>query len=330
MYIVHQSTIKCWRKCRRLYHYRYVERIEKRKPPAPLMRGTVVHEMIEAHANGTDVWAPVEAFKKRYAKLFAEEREHYGDLVGEIERLMSGYFEWYKKDPLVPFSLVKGGPKAEHKFSVNLTPSIILEGKVDLAAHDRMKRKWLTDHKTHKQLPQGDIKYSDIQSALYCWALECEYPKLKFDGVAWNYIRWKAPVIPDLLKDGSMSRRKNIDTTWAVYRQAVKDAGLDPKDYADMKQELDGKEGDFYVRSYLPVNRTITENLLEEARVTAREMKRKGGRDKTRTIEKHCSWCEFYNLCQAELRGLDADFIRKHDYKEKVDEEQVSTVDSEE
>jgi hypothetical protein len=320
-FVVHQSTIKCWRRCKRQYYYKYVLRLVKRRTGAPLIRGTIVHSMIEAQAEGRDPWQTLAQAEKDMGKLFAEEREYYGDIIGDIRLLMEGYFDWYKKDPLTPIPLHPGkkAKKTEHEFEVDLTPSIRLKGKIDMLAEDRRGHQWLMDHKTHKQLPSGDLKYSDIQSALYIFAVRI-VSKVRPIGVAWNYIRWKRPTKPEVLKNGQMSRR-DIDTTWAVYEQALIEAGLKPKDYQDMREKLDGKESEFYARHYLPVNDTLLNKLVEEAQVTAREIKRKGGHDTTRTIDRHCDWCDYYSICQAQLRGLDDAFIRKHDFKEAVDEE---------
>jgi len=325
-FITHQSHIKCWRSCRRRYWYQYILCLTKRKPPSPLLRGTTIHAMIEERIEGRDPQKPLDALRKEYGKLFLEEREEYGDLPGDIATVMENYFEWYDKDPLFPMPLKKGGPKSEHKFQVNLTPSIILEGRVDMFATDKRKKVWLVDHKTVKNMPKGDLRYSDLQSCLYAWAFR---DRLKFYGMCWNYLKFKVPRIPEPLKNGSLSKAKNIDTTWKTYLQAILDNGLDPDDYKDMEEILEGKEEDFFKRNYMPLSPVIIENIVEEAQITAREMKRKGGKDKTRTIDRHCEWCQYYNLCQAELRGLDADFIRAHDYKEKIHENKVGDEEDE-
>jgi hypothetical protein len=40
-----------------------------------------------------------------------------------------------------------------------------------------------------------------------------------------------------------------------------------------------------------------------------------------RNMTRDCSWCSYYNLCQAELRGLDSEFVKKTQYivEEKED-----------
>lgn len=309
---VHQSSIKCYRTCRQMYHYRYHESLQRKRRPNPLVRGTIVHRMVELAQHSQDPFIALKEAEKKYGRLFAEEKEEYGDLIGDIRRLMSGYFTWYEHDPLKPIK-VKGKLAVELPFLVPLAPGIVLGGKIDRVAASRDKRRWLEDTKSHKTLPEGDMNYSDIQTALYQWALEKAHG-IAIDGIAWNYIRYKPPAIPEKLASGELTRR-NIDTTWSVYLAEIKHQKLDPSDYEDMRDKLKGKEGTFFVRSYLPTNPKIIANIVEEATITAVEMKQ--GLSPVRTIGRHCDWCEYRGLCQAELRGLDAAAVRRLDYETK-------------
>lgn len=316
---VSQSKIGTFLACRKKFEYRHVQHLKRRLPPNPLVRGRIVHAMIEEQCNGKDPWKAWTAAQKEYGKLFRQEREEYGDIPREIEMLMAGYFDWYKRDPLQYYEV--DGRYAEHYFQVPLVDGIILEGTMDSLAHTRDKRFWLVEHKSHKQIPKGDIKYQDIQSVIYTHVMPLVgLPKP--DGVLWNYIRMKTPTVPHLLKakkdqKAEMSKAK-IDTTWTVYEAALLDAKLDPKKYADMKKQLEGKEGDFYIRQPLPVNKIIQANVLEEVKAAALEMREQLESDKpgVRTIDNQCGWCEFYELCSAELRGLDSSIIRKQRYIE--------------
>ena len=79
------------------------------------------------------------------------------------------------------------------------------------------------------------------------------------------------------------------------------------------------------MRQYLPLNDTILKNVYEDAVTTAnqiREFMNKPKEEFDRNLTRDCSWCEYYPLCQAELRGLDSDFMRKVDYKKKEKGEQ--------
>lgn len=315
-FVVHQSTIKCYLECRQKHHYRYVEGIQRRRRPAPLVRGTIIHRMVELQSALKDPFKALKEAEKEYGKMFREEQEEYGDIIGDIRRLMTCYFDWYKRDPLTPLKVK--GRMAEHPFTIELCKGIALKGKIDRFVGRRDKMTCLEDTKSHKQLPEGDINYSDIQTMLYAHASPIALG-IKPDAIAWNYIRWKPPAIPELLKGGELTKRKNIDTMWSVYLQTIKDNKLDPADYADMERELAGRETTFFKRSYVPVHKVVVKNVLDQSIQIAQEMKE--GRKPVRTIGRHCDWCEYRNLCQAEFRGLDAKEIRKRDYERKeIDE----------
>lgn len=322
-FVVRQSSIKSFRDCRRAYFYKQVERIEPKKPRKPLIRGTIIHAMIENFINGEDPWAAYRHYEKLHGKLFREERESYGTLLEDIQLLMDQYFKWFKSDPLTYLKHPQTGKRAEHKFRVQIAPGITQTGTIDSVAKSKDGRVWLVEHKSVSQLPTDLFRYSDIQSVTYTEVLEkLGFPKP--DGVCWNYIRAKPPTVPELLKSGELSKR-NIDTTWDVYAAAIKRHKLDPRDYEDMRKQLQGKEKDFFVRVYLPVKPVIVKNVMREVVATSKEMRRLHFHEEelVRNITRNCSWCQFFNLCQAELRELDASFIRKADFrpiKENEDE----------
>lgn len=315
VFSVSQSKLKAWRQCHYKYYLKHVRKLQRKKRPRPLIRGTIMHDMQEAKIEGLDPWKVFESAMKKNRKMFKEEIEEFGNLPEEIKALMEGYWKYYKPEPLK--YIKHGGKKSEWPFEVELpgTSGIILKGRLDSAARTKDKRVWLVEHKCHKTLPTNEFKFTDIQSVLYAWAMPI-FGLPEPDGVCWDYTRAKAPTIPNVLKSGELSRSEKIDTTWTVYLQAIKDNDLKPKDYADMKAVLEGKEEDFYKRVFLPLSKAVTENMLEETVTTAKEIRRRAGKDNTRTIAQHCGWCEFSDGCRAEFTGLDADYIWKHNFEE--------------
>lgn len=308
---VSNSRAKLWRKCHRAHHYRYVEKLERKKVALPLVRGKALHEMIENRINGKD-WMPVlEKYKKEYQKLFREEREEYGDLPGELYRLMRGYEKTYQSEKLKYLRV--GKKRAEFEFEVPLIDGVIFVGLIDTVAEDKNGRIWLMEHKTHKTFPTETQRFNDLQTTLYTWVMpQIGFPKP--DGVLWDYIRTKAPTIPEPLKKGGLSK-KQIDTDYDTYYDAIIQNGLDPEDYEDILERLEGQEEKFYKRIFLPAPKPIVKTVMEDFVQTCQEIKILGEVSKARNITKDCSWCSYFSLCQAEMRGLDSDFIRKTEYK---------------
>lgn len=310
---ISQSKLKNWRQCRKAYYYKYVMRLTKKFKPMPFLRGDIVHQMLEAHYKGKDPWPVYRGLIKENEKPLRIHREEYGNLEHDLKVLMKGYFSFYKKETLKPLVV-------EHEFRLPLTKGIFLNGKIDLIAIDQRLR-WMAEHKCHNKIPNGSIvPYGNLQSNLYLWAYNKENPKKPLHGVMWNYLLGKPLPVPQLLKNGTMSRKKT-NTTWPVYRQALIDNGLDPEDYFDVRDELKGNELSVYQRHYIPVDKSMVDTLVEESKVTALEIQKLAGKDQTRNLGRHCDYCEFKNLCLTQLKGLDVNYILKHDFKERKKDE---------
>ena len=295
------SRIKSWKRCRKQHHYKYVERLEaKRKPPA-LLRGKLLGQLIEAHCSGQNwktLWAKL---SKEHRTLFSAEVEMYGDFKVEIPRIMEGYVKRYGKEKTIAL---------EHEEFLELAPGILLSTRNDGILIEDGK-KWLKETKTHRNIPDEETRFSDLQTVIYYALLKAKY---KLSGVIWDYVRTKPPTVPQQLKDGGLSKR-NIESTPEVYLSEIKRLKLNPADYEDILSELKEKEDNFYLRVKLPEpSQHLIDATISDFTQTAQFM-----RDhpdlQDRNMGRDCPRCEFYALCQAELRGLDSHFIRKSEFK---------------
>lgn len=319
-YKASQSKIKTWRRCRREYHYKFVMNIEPRRKPKALMWGSIFHDMIEAHTDGKDPWKVLSGYEKKYNSLFLEEREMYGDIIGDTRRIMTGYFKWWQNDPIEYLSPKGSKKKCEHYFEVELENGVLLTGKLDAFGRTRDRRHWLVETKSCSRMPEDQFRYSDIQSMIYVKLAPKYLGFPQPDGVAWNYILKRPPGVPELLKSGELSKRK-IMTTPEIYMAEIKRHKLDPKDYADILKQLEENEDKFFHRAYLPVNQKIMDTIYNETLAVTSEMAELHHRPETHTrnITFDCQRCSYYKLCQAELRGLDVDYMIKKDFKPRED-----------
>lgn len=318
---VSQSSINTWRKCKKEYAYKFIEKIERRLPPAPLYKGSIIHEILEARINKQDWRALMEEHLTEYDKLFDEEKLEYGDLRNDLPIIMEGYDNLYKDEELIYFE--KNGAKAEHSFSIPLDgkppqeTEIVFQGKMDAVAQDFNKRTWLVEHKTFSSLPDENFRFANQQALLYTWVM----PYLGFPpatGILWDYIRSKVPTQPHVLKSGGLSKAKSIDTTHDVYLQAILENGLDPADYADILENLKGNTLKFYRRIYTPLRESMVYPVVKDLIETAKEIKMLHDVTEARNLGRHCSYCSFRNLCQAELQGFDTEMLRKREFREST------------
>ena len=91
---VSQSKVKTYRRCHRAYHNKYVLNLKRKRVKRPLMFGRMVHEMLDADANGDDPFEILDRINLDNMKLFASEREMYGDIVDDVAIIMEDYFDY--------------------------------------------------------------------------------------------------------------------------------------------------------------------------------------------------------------------------------------------
>ncbi len=331
------SRVQAWRSCHQRHYWRYVEGIEKVVPNLALERGKVLHAMLEAHLKGKSWEKVLDTYKVEYDKLFDEEKEELGDLPADLEKLMRGYIRTWQNDPLKY-------PIIEHHFDVplfseddmvkfieayeeagyNFPVSIHFVGKIDAIADDG-KKKWIVEHKTMSRIPDEGARFFDLQTALYLYATrqDLELQFIEPSGILWNYIRTKVPVEPEILKSGKLSERKNMDTDYHTYYNAVVRAGQNPSDYAAMLNMLREKPNTFYKRHYMPIaGDNLLNAMLNDFRASSLDIIINGNNDRVKTLSLACNNCEYKDLCQAELTGSDVDFVKARSYQ-KIEKEQL-------
>lgn len=318
-FVVRQSSVKQWRKCRQAYHYKQVEGLRRKRKPRPLVFGTIIHKMIEANAEGFDPWKVLDHYAEIQGKMFRSEIEHYGDIVGDIAHIMEEYFDYWKEKGDISY-IRRKGKSAEHKFEIDLGNGLQFEGKIDAFVRAK-KLKWLTEHKSGKRKWDDDTRWRNIQSCVYIRAVDM-LGWLELDGTLWDHIWSKSPTKPEVLKSGALSKR-NIDTLPNVVLAVIEENGLDPEDYTDLIELTRDKRSSYFERVFTPRKEDVINRVFEDFVATGLEMAELHGRDKTRNIELHCSFCEFEPLCRAELQGSDVDFIKEREYtvNEETDEE---------
>lgn len=324
---VSHTEVDTYRRCQKRWEYRYKLGLKRKRKHLRLFRGEILHEMLNAHIKmkmtkgkwtGGDAWDVLDKYEEEYATYFEAEREEYGvDLVSDCGKIFEGYLRMYRRDPLKYLA-------SEENVYFDLPGSLPrFTGFIDKIAVDDVDRKWIVDHKFVDRIPTAEDRFSELQLLLYVWAWNLTHED-KIDGVCWDYARSKAPRVPEILKKGGLSKAKNIDTDQYTYQQAIADNNLNPADYADMLQHLEGKETTFFERVFLPSpSKAMIEEVTNDFLQSSAEIQIKKGKGKTLTRctrsmnPFNCNSCEFRPVCEAHVRQLDANHIIRTDYKQR-------------
>lgn len=306
---ISHSKAKTARRCPKAYYYKYIRRLNKKVKSRPLLIGSLVHESIESYIKTGSYLGKFKEFQdKIFSGLPAEERALNSDIVPMCKTLIRG---WVNRWNELGWEMLW----VEKEFEVEVAPGVIFIGKMDGKARDPQGRLWLYEHKTCKKMPDELVRMYDVQTPLYL-SIEEEIGEKPSVGVVWDYIRTKMPAVPEMTKTGGLSTRKNIDTLPEVYAREVKKQGLSLSGYRDIIDGLKANEQSFYRRIQYNVSPQQSLNLREELLITVnyiQDLTKRG--EFPCNLTRDCGWCDYKDLCYAELRGDDTSFLLNYDFE---------------
>ena len=308
--VVSHSKLNTWRKCHRAYYYKYVDKLIKKVKSGALQRGSIIHECIEAYNSGKSWKKVFKRFEKDfYENTFEEERVILGDIPKMVESLMENYVAAYEDDDLEYLA-------NEQEFLLPLGKfpegKIYITGYIDALVKDT-KGCWVLERKTYSRSPDLDFLVFNSQSGIYSWA--CEQLNFPIKGTLWEIIKASEPSGPRILKSGEVSQAK-IDSTPYTIEKWLRENGFDPKEYTPLINSCSFE--DYFTRRGVLVNKPVVKSLMSDVITTSREILSYGDNiPQDRNLTRNCAFCDYKEICQAELMDLDSDYIKKKSYVRK-------------
>lgn len=322
MPILTNSMLGAFRRCIKQAEYKYVHRLKPKRLGSPLKRGTWVHSLLEEDAKGKDWHKLHTKLSHQFENLSDGDRDFYGDMPSEIETIMNSYFWHYKADPWT-----------YHETELELTAEldgVLIRIKFDALIENQFGL-YLVDHKTHKTLPKLDYRLLDTQSPLYTWV--AHQNKIPVQGFIWNYVRWKAPVVPKLAYRGTARQRlslRDVETDYPTFIHTIKQFQREngfkvtpevkaKADYLKAQRYVPGalQTSPFFLRSVIEKSPETIRQVLLEARRTAERMNTYDWSEGVeRTVGRHCEFmCSYRDLCTTELTGGNTRPLIKQNYE---------------
>lgn len=311
MFVVSNSKLNTWRRCHYSYYLKYALKLERKLKPGPLQRGVVIHECLENWNNGKSWKKPLKKYRENFYKnTFEEERVELGDIPQMVQELLEAYTHFYTEEE---FEYLQN----ELHFELPLTQDIAIQGYIDSIVKDKNGRVWSMENKTYARTPDRDFLIFNPQSATYNWALK----QLGYEpeGMLWNIIKAKEPTKPKLTQKTQQLSVAKLDSTPYTVRKGIIELGLDPEDYQDFIDKHD--YSNYFYRHQIRLNQKVVDSIMEDTISTAQEIYDQGGKLKDKNLGKDCSWCSYKSICQAELMGLDVDYIIEAEYQVRKKED---------
>jgi len=317
MRAVSYSSVSMWRECQQEYWYRYVDILRPKVEEVPLTLGRMLHTALEEFYRGGSpkhALAILDQFQPQLDAYAAaahamDEPElgaEFAGLCDKAKAITTRYLLVRGKEDKERYSSIL----TEERIEYPLTDTINAVVVIDLVTEDIDGHKHLWEHKTTKNVPSQGYRMRDLQT-LWAAAMLAEARGIKVEGIVWNYLRTKEPTRPQVLQNGTLTKRKDLDTTWHRYQQEIFAAGLNEDDYLDVKERLEDKEMSVYFpRIEIPILQD-ERILLRDFIATAKEMEHCLDNTRftpVRNIGRKCDYCTYSKLCDAViLHGHDAD-----------------------
>lgn len=229
-----------------------------------------------------------------------------------------GEFGFEKYEVMTLYKDGKAIPALELHFKMPCPGSKGLHGYIDAILRDKETGQvWCTDYKFRKSLSPDEDEAFNIQNAVYTRA--CAKMGVSITGtMTWQHINTPA-ADPAQLKNGAFSRAK-IKTTWEHYAEVVTVAGGNPNEYEEeMKPKLADIEWfrpTYEYRNSVTVDRIWGQSIVPASWAIKRAYN--NPHNPRFVYPWNCKMCQYGNLCQAELRGHDADFLRSAEYTKRT------------
>jgi hypothetical protein len=322
---VHVTERGIFKTCRRQWKYSELWGLKPKLEAFPFLFGTAMHRALEGRYRAIATGSPIDVqeqqelikqvFKEetKGVKLTFETKQELIELRDLALQMILRYDQhWGGRDYTQDQILAVEEPLRIKVPGTN----VFLCGKQDLVIKNESGMPAPVDHKTFKTLASDQQLYLDDQMTAYQWLLWKHY-KTAPGSAIYNQLRKSVPKVPQPLKDGTRLSKQNIDTTWQIYKEAIKEHGFKVKDYHDMEKKLKGNV--FFTRTEAP--RTIVELQNFEKMLVAevREM------CSPKTVyyphqDWDCTWrCDFTALCKCESEGGDVEGLSGSLYTREED-----------
>lgn len=299
------SRFSLYLRCPYAHYLRYIEGLASIRPARPLYFGSDFHKLLEVRSDKSQVKKEWIRMRDEYYRMPASWQGDLGENYPEdLKVIFQDYMAMWKDTPLPtetehPFEIKLGDVKGEPVIFVGVIDELYrYQTGIDIG-----------EHKTFSRPPDMNTLVMNTQKSLYCKAAEILWGELP-KKVRWDYIKSipaKSPIW--LEKSGRFSMATSKDITPRSWLRACKEKGItDPTILEQGKQQYAGNENNFFFRVEQDVYPEMVADVFDGFEYTCRDIVRRAHKNKTKNITRDCAWCEFRDVCMAELSGGDREY----------------------
>lgn len=309
-------------RCPYLHYLRYIEGLQTIKPARPLYFGSDFHKLLEVRKDPERVEEEWIRIKDKFYQLPGAWQSELGENYPfDLMEIFTDYQRMWAGTPL---------PKVTEKpFELNIgyqnNEDIIFVGVIDELYKYRnsegVKSIEIGEHKTFTRPPDMNTLVMNTQKSLYCKAAQMIWGILP-RAVRWDYIKStpaKSPIWLEKSKRFSASKSQEI-TTWS-WERACKEKGITDPTILEQGNIYKGNENNFFFRVQQDVYPQMVEDVFNGFLYTCKDIVNRGNENKTKNITKDCAWCEYRNICLAEMSGGNREYVVAREFTTREERE---------
>lgn len=302
------SQIHSYRGCKQAWNFRYKQKLQLKAPQRPLYMGSTIHKLLEIRANGQSWQEHLEkVVKPEFEAMPLTYQANLGeDFIYCLDNIMRQY-DWLWQDEEIKYL------ETEIKIDAKIKGRKRFIGIVD-AIVEYKGDQYIMEHKSFKTKKMSlEQTWLNQQTCLYIKVLNEKGWNIK--GVIWDMIKTESYKPPRVLKNGSFGKQYGEQTV-----MSFKDAGVEEIPEA-VYEDIKDNHLNFLDRYITPIQPSVIVAVWKDFVETVDEIARNKGTAKN--LGRDCDWCAFKDLCQTELTGGDAEYVKQLYYTTPLQREQA-------
>lgn len=325
---ISNSRFSLYLRCPYAHYLRYYEGLAEKLKGRPLSFGSDMHKLLQHRNDPKQLKQARKEIGEYFYNLPEAQQAKLGgdDYIVDLQSIFFDYQNLYADHRQPKYT--------ERKFKVKVATyrgePIIFNGIIDeiykiKTRRPKTYRVIIGEHKTFSRKPDLSALTMNIQKNLYAKAYYFKTGILP-DEVIWDHICSNPAQEPVyLVQSGRFSKAATKKVTPQSFLRACERLEItDPKVLAQA-DEYKNNISEFFFKTPQDVIPEAVDAIWDDFLYVSRDIVRQGHKNKVRNITRDCGWCEFRSVCNAELSGNDANYIKEQFYTQREREEEDGT-----
>lgn len=308
------SRVSSYMSCPYSHYLAYEIGLASKKPIRPLHFGSNFHKLLELRNDPEALAAARQEMVDSYYEMSATDQGILGEsYLDDLFTIFDDYCEVWKGQKIPTIT--------EKEFNIPLFEidgePYIFKGVIDEVYKRKDKGgKYILvgEHKTFSYRQNLDTLVLNAQKNLYAKAIQHLYGMMP-RGVIWDYISSKPAAQPVWLKKSKrFSATGSKSITPFSWKRACKEIGITDEKTIAKAMEYEPNISSFFFRVEQSYSERAVDMVWDGFCYQAQMIAKYGMENKTKNLTRNCAYCQYRDLCYAELSEGNVEYTLQRGY----------------